>query len=398
MALLHIPLEKIDQSHLQRLIDGQAAESREIDYKSQTYGGSDKERAEFLADISSFANAVGGDLIIGMAATSGAPTAFTPFTGDFDAECLRLENMARTGLEPRISNLQLKSISLKNGGCVIVIRVPRSFNPPHRIVFQGKNRFCARSSAGKYDLNVDELRSLFTLAPQLSEKIRQFRAERIAKIVARDLPVTLLDSCCFALHVIPFAAFDIRKPSFMSDVVQHPNYFPPLARTSPTNWYVNFDGLVTLSNADTHQKTQRAYVQIFRSGIVEAVASSITQGDANHTVVAMHIEAMLVRYSRIYVNGLHGCGIMPPIAILASLVGMKGHSIKYGFDTMLHADAPTICDRDQMHFSEVIFDSVPASDQDSATIVRPVLEQLANVAGNASPATFDAAGKYLMKI
>ena len=92
--------------------------------------------AEYLADVSSFANTAGGDIVIGMAATKGVPTAFAPLSVDPDAEILRLENIARSGLQPRISNLVVRAVPL-TGGCALLIRVPRSYNPPHRIIRQG---------------------------------------------------------------------------------------------------------------------------------------------------------------------------------------------------------------------------------------------------------------------
>ena len=58
MALSDIPL-----GQMLSLIAAQAAESLYIDYKSETYGGNDDQRREFLADVSSFANASGGDLL-----------------------------------------------------------------------------------------------------------------------------------------------------------------------------------------------------------------------------------------------------------------------------------------------------------------------------------------------
>jgi len=66
MTLRHIPLDAIDQSHLQRLIDEAVSEARDIDYKKETYKNADKDHAEYLADISSFANTAGGDIVIGM--------------------------------------------------------------------------------------------------------------------------------------------------------------------------------------------------------------------------------------------------------------------------------------------------------------------------------------------
>ena len=56
MALLHIPLDQIDEARLQALIDDGAAESRTIDYKRTIYGTADSDYSEFLADTSSFAN------------------------------------------------------------------------------------------------------------------------------------------------------------------------------------------------------------------------------------------------------------------------------------------------------------------------------------------------------
>jgi len=70
MALTHIPLDRITDGHLSALIKAGAAESLHIEYKRETYGGNDDARREFLADISSFANSVGGDLVIGIAAGS----------------------------------------------------------------------------------------------------------------------------------------------------------------------------------------------------------------------------------------------------------------------------------------------------------------------------------------
>ena len=98
MALKHIPVDQIDEGQLQRLLDAQAAETRDIEYKRETYGRTDRDIAEYLADISSFANTAGGDLIIGMSEQNGVPTGFAPLDVAPDAETARLEEIARTGL------------------------------------------------------------------------------------------------------------------------------------------------------------------------------------------------------------------------------------------------------------------------------------------------------------
>ncbi len=105
MALLHISLHRIDEAALQSLIRARVTESRSIDYKRETYGNAREDYAEFLADISSFANTAGGDIVIGMTATDGIPTATTPFQGSPDAEILRLDEVARGGLQPRLPSI-----------------------------------------------------------------------------------------------------------------------------------------------------------------------------------------------------------------------------------------------------------------------------------------------------
>jgi hypothetical protein len=168
-----------------------------------------------------------------MTEQAGVPTGFSPLQIDADAETLRLENIARSGLQPRIFGLAVRAVPIAGGGFVLVLRIPRSYNLPHRIVRQGSgnHRFWARSSAGKYEPNVDELRVLFTRAPQLADRIRDFRFDRIAKIVGGDAPVPLMGTRPLILHVAPLSAFE-NAQSFRLDINQAPQQlftaFPPI--------------------------------------------------------------------------------------------------------------------------------------------------------------------------
>jgi hypothetical protein len=325
MALQHLILDEIDEAQLLRLIDGKASETRDIEYKRDTYGNADKDYGEYLADISSFANTAGGDIIIGMTAKAGVPTGFAPLQIDRDAEILRLENAARSGLQPRVFGLAIRGVPIATGGFVLVVHIPRSYNQPHRIIRQGtgRHRFYARSSAGKYEPNVDELRLLFARAPQIADRIRDFRFDRIAKITANDAAVPLLDAHALTLHVIPFSAFDSRLPLPLEPHHRLYNAFPPLLSPYPSNFRINIDGLLTLSSAQVNAKEQRAYVQVFHTGIVEAVASSFLHGDGNpHSpgrLTMLRTEACIVKYSYAYLRALLALGCAPPFALLVSL-------------------------------------------------------------------------------
>lgn len=402
LALLHIPLADITERHLIGLISAKAAETRDIEYKREIYDHSDNAHAEWLADVSSFANTAGGDLIIGMEAAKGIPARIAALSLDLDAEILRLEQIARSNLQPRIPGLQFKPIPISGGGSVLLVRIPRSFNPPHRIVRKGKgeHRFWARSSAGKYEPNVDELRALFTLAPQLAERIRDWRANRIAKIVAQEIPLKLIDSSLMVMHVVPFSMFDIGSPLPLEVIDNNPHAFAPIGSSGAPNWNVNFDGILLKSNADSATSAQRAYTQLYRTGGIEAVASSITSGNRPDGVPprlrSIKIEGYVLLALVKYLKALQRHGVEPPYALMVSLVGVKGTLMNVGAKENWADDDDVIeLDRDQYHFDEVILESVPASVQECGVMLRPFIEQLANTAGRGASISFGPQGEYL---
>jgi hypothetical protein len=401
MALLHVPLSQVNEQQLQRLIDGKVAEARSIEYKRDTYGDSEADRAEYLADVSSFANTAGGDLIIGMAAAAGVPTALTPLKIDLDGEVLRLDNMVRSSLQPRIAHIDFKPVPVASGGQVLLVRVQRSFNAPHRIVRNGKgqNRFWARSSAGKYEPNVDELRALFTLDPQLTERIRDFRVERVAKIAAGATPVRLMGQACLTMHIVPFSSFDPGMLLPLSSVEKNPHAFAPIGSRGAQDWSINFDGIRITSNSDQNAAKQRAYTQVYRNGRIEAVASNITGGERpegmpprlNSLAVEGDVVPTLVRY----LQGLHKHGFEPPYAIMVSLIGVKGVQINGGEHVGYINENMTILTEDQLHFTEVIFDELPGGNKECGAMLKPFIQQLANAAGYSTSTSFDTNGEYI---
>ncbi len=60
------PLEAIDAAALARLVADRVPEGRHLEYKETLPGDSERDKREFLADISAFANSAGGDLIYGV--------------------------------------------------------------------------------------------------------------------------------------------------------------------------------------------------------------------------------------------------------------------------------------------------------------------------------------------
>lgn len=58
--------DQIEKSDISALITNEVRENRMLDYKEKLPGSSDSEKTEFLADVSSFANAAGGYILYGV--------------------------------------------------------------------------------------------------------------------------------------------------------------------------------------------------------------------------------------------------------------------------------------------------------------------------------------------
>jgi hypothetical protein len=102
--------DSIVEQDLRELVDGQVPEGLRIDYKLTLYSTSDADKRELLKDISAFANSQGGHIVLGVEENAGVATRLAGITGlNPDAEMLRMEQVARTGLDPRISGLRFKA-------------------------------------------------------------------------------------------------------------------------------------------------------------------------------------------------------------------------------------------------------------------------------------------------
>ncbi len=73
MALERLDFENINEADLTELLTAQVPEGLRIEYKQALYGNSDADRKELLKDVSAFANAQGGHLIIGVEENGGLP-------------------------------------------------------------------------------------------------------------------------------------------------------------------------------------------------------------------------------------------------------------------------------------------------------------------------------------
>ncbi len=264
-------IKNISEEKINSLKENQVAEDKHLEYKLTLPSEKYDDKKEFLADVSSFANADGGVIFYGIKAKDGILEDIPGLDIDnLDAEILRLENLLRTSIEPRIIGTYFHPFKLSNGKTLIVAHVPKSFNPPHVVNYQGHWKFYSRNSAGKYPLDVSELKSIISLSTTVQERIRNFRLERISRIKNRDLQIPISDEPKFIYHLVPLSAFatdtSIDLAKFENSDLKYKVFYE-------LKKIYNYEGIFIHNSDGTYPADW--YMQIFRSGTIEILNSRV---------------------------------------------------------------------------------------------------------------------------
>lgn len=392
MSLSAINFDAISEADLREQITAGVPEGILVDYKRDMYGTTDAEVKEFLKDVSSFANSSGGHLIVGVDEVSGIPTGIVPLTGDSDRDLQRLENLARDGLEPRISGIRMKALPITGGGYVLILRVPKSWNPPHRVSARNTNRIYGRNSAGAYEFSVEELRVVFTSAATALDRVRLFRAERLAKIDAGDAIAPLVqNNGRLVLHLVPASSFGLEKRIDVTRAQSLQELLKPMSSMgySPR---INFDGFSNLCHGVDGKCV--SYTQMFRTGAIEAVKVRVT-GDkvrGNVWIPTLTFDRSIFEQLPHYLSALRQLEVPPPIVLMITLQGVRG--ARLGVEPHPIDDPPPV-DRDVLELPEIIIDQYGSEDSYQRA-ARPAFDALWNTAGYPRSKHFDATGKWVL--
>jgi hypothetical protein len=380
MSLYDKPLSQITENDLIELVTNKEAEAKTIEYKRETYGKSDTDKKEFLYDASSFANALGGYLVLGMEEQNGEPVNLLGLRGiNVDQEILRLEQILRDGIRPPLIAIQTVSVPLSNGGIAIAMHIPQSWNPPHQVTYQKAFRFHGRGSNGKYQLDVDELRSVFAFSATAAERMKAYRIERVAKIVAGDTPVPLEAGGKIVFHMLPLAAFTGRFQVDIDRLWKDHSSLVGVLRGGGTPLF-NVDGLLLAS----HKRPASRYAQVFRHGCIEVVGDWSAEANTHTFLPSPAFERAIIEHIYRGKQLLQQINVVPPIVIMITFLGMKGWRIA----TQTGSSA-SVFDRDPLFIPELILDVFTGIVQDE---VKPLLDTIWNAAGSSGSPNYDHQG------
>jgi len=365
--MIERPPSEWTEVELDRLVADSRREGVGIDFKRDQYAWNDKGTKEFLADVSSFANARGGVLLVGIDEEDGCAAEVVGLGGSMDGVIQLMTQKIQSGIEPRVSGFVVRAIPVQNDRHVVVLHIPKSWVGPHMVTFKNTSRFYSRTSAGKYQLDVSEIRTHFEGSTQMGDRIREFRLQRISDVVSGATPAPMRSGASLILHAIPVAAFG---PGFTIDLpeIGDVNSMMRPIMSAGWSWRLNFDGLATYTNLDDGEIG--TYVQLFRNGVVEAVDRRLLEGWNDQllipgTLLEQEVISMVGQFRKLFAH----LGLRHPIAWLLSLVGVEGYAMAVSHGRHLRNDK---IDRDVLLVPELIQEDEIGAAKISRALVDPV--------------------------
>lgn len=353
--MLPASADAISADDIVSLVANQTPERKTLEFKEKLADGTDKAKKEFLADVCSFANAEGGYIIYGIRerrAMDGQPTGIAEAVVSLadpnpSVACDRLEQLIRTGIAPRIPVVQVRKIELANQEWVIVLRIGKSWVRPHMVVFAGTSRFFSRNSSGKFQLDVGEIGQAFAEQRTVGERLRNWRAERISKLLSGDGPMPLDGKRNLLFHFVPASC--LVGPSVGRDwkiSEQQRAFLKPSSLNSSVSARYNSDGYLTYSMKGATGTA--SYAQVFQSGALEYGDGYILGADEDlGRENSIPSKAFEKKIAEIYESGLRllaTLNVEDPVYFACALVMVRG--LRLSRDQMWDVGESHTFDRD----------------------------------------------------
>jgi hypothetical protein len=378
-----LPLDQVNVARLEAMRVDSVREGRQLDYKLVLPGNGDDDKKEFLYDVTSFANAAGGDLIFGVRERKGSDgkgsgeiDTLEGLPGlNVDAERLRLESMMRDGVAPRLPTVTFHEIKRGPEPPCLLLRIPRSWAGLHMVIYKNASRFYSRNSSGKSQLDVHEIRAGFVAAETAYERLRRFRAERIARIIALEAPAPVGEGPKLILHALPIGQSEEVWSRFLTvEESQYAAFLKPMGG-HPKTWHFNLDGFVV--HTLRQEISRQCYTQVFRDGGVEALSGgSLIRDNSRGGFYPHGIEGLLIETLGRYQKFWEKIGAVPPLLVGIALSGVKGWKLLQGpYD---FAEQDGALDRDVVVAPEVLLPDLAAH---ADVVLRPAFDFIWNGGG-----------------
>lgn len=349
---------------------------------------------EFLADVTAFANASGGDVVFGIAENDdGVATSICPQTpdGGIDGVVLRMQSILTDQAEPRMPGVQVHAVPVTVGavtGHVVIIRVPQSWASPHRV--KTNNHVFVRDGRRKRSLDMPELRALFLRTESQAQRIRDFISDRLAKVLVGETPTRLNPGPQLVVHVIPTQAalglLQVDPRPYVSGAKR----LPVLSRGLVSGVSLNLDGAYGTVPSSHSRSGNFGYSQLFRQGYFEGVWVLEARGEPDHPILpSIAYEEIVIKFVGQVRSELERLEVQTDVAVFLSL--LQADRVVFAAPAWGSGYTPARFDRKTIQIPEAL---VPA-EMSVGRGLRPAFDLMCQAVGLFGSANYDESGEWV---
>ena len=360
-------LQDITYEDFDNLCNSRAPENRFLEFKRDLPGPKDKDRFEFVKDVSAFANADGGDLIYGIEEQDGCASAMAAIKdASPDSIELRLRQILDAALEPRLDQLQIQCVPVSDGH-VVIVRIPSNAKGPFRVIQNSNSRFVIRDVNYVRDMTFSEIRSAFSADREFRSFVDNQQRAAVQKISEGATWRPLLEGPALAFQIIPFACTTGRIDF---DVIRafDDNHYMNMSSWGDVSKSINLDGVIF--HMGSEDKIY-AYSQAQRNGIFELFTFSGHSLSDAKIIPALSLAKDVREAAAVFSQHYRRLKIGGPAALALSLVGTKGRKLEMG-NRYYRSNA--IGDRDVMTIPPVYLENIG-----DELVIDPTLKSLMDI-------------------
>lgn len=381
-----------NQTHLDQLIADRSREGPHCDFKRELPSTwTNDVKHELLADTTAFANSGGGDLIFGIDEDGHAhASAIVPqIVANADQEVRRLQDFLLSLAEPRLPGVQVHAVRVSVAGVdgyAFIIRVPQSWAGPHRV--KTNQHFFFRDGLRKRQLDIPEVRSLFLRSDSQAQKVRDFRTERLGRILSGEVPHRLVDGPVLTVHLVPTQA---ALGFVQIDPVPYTNQRGlPVLGAGGGMARLNMDGALVARN-ETQQGETHGYSQFFRNGFFESLYVLSRRADVELAILpSLRYEQEVITLLTSFRTELGRLTIDTECTVMLSLLRANEAKLGVRNDWGFAEPYQSLFDRKVIALPDVL----AKSDLSAEHALKPAFDLMWQAAGFEGSRNYNAAGDW----
>lgn len=325
----------------------------------------------------SFANTDGGDIIYGISdeCKEGKPTGLpgkivglkANESSNTDRKKTQLQDIINRGISPQVT-FQIQVVRCPEGE-VLIIRVEKSWNPPH--IVQERSGFFHRNGSQCQEMDYQMIKNSFLLNNSYTEQIRKFQKERILLIKSGQTPIRLEKGPKIVLHLFPLASFHAYQLINLKKIEENETekLLNPLETFGQWDKRYNADGFVTYQTPpEKNEEKTDCYSQIFRNGVIEYLNVLVSIGPSIKETIKHKLNSYLKLQNKLDVHG--------PFIIIVSLLDIRGKRVVKGSEH-IYSFKPIPIDRDPLLLPDIVLEN--SFDLDNQ--LRPMFDALWQASG-----------------